>query len=138
MRIAALIIGLLLGLLLFLQSFTIGLFRDSTVLDDTTTAAGGAGLMKALLWLLACALVIPLPQVSFPIFLLTAIIGLAVPPGEFEDIRFHGGAAILLAALAFFGWRGKRKECQTFTLEKARQEERDRRLEHLLQQQAHI
>lgn len=135
MRIATLIIGLLLGLMLFIQSFTVGMFSETAVVDDTTSTAGAAGLMMALLWLLACALVIPLPQVSFPIFLVSAIIGLTVPTGEFGDLRFHGAAAILLTVLAFFGWRGKRKERRTFKLEKARQEERDARMEQLLRQQ---
>ncbi len=136
MRIATLIIGLLMGLLLFLQSFTIGMFRDSRVVDEATIGAGAIGLIMALMWLLACALVIPLPQVSFPIFLLTALMGLFVPTGEFGDIRFHGIVALVLAGMAFLGWLGKRKERRTFQLERARQEERDARMEALLRQQA--
>lgn len=136
MRIAVLIIGLLPGLLLVIQSIVIGMFSESTIVDDTTSSAGAAGLLMALMWLVACALVIPFPQVSFPIFLLTAVIGLATPAGKFSDIRFHGAAAILLAGMAFLGWLGKRKERRTFLIEKARQEERDIRLETLLRQQA--
>lgn len=55
MRVAVLIIGLLLGQMLFIQSFTVGMFSETTVVDDTTSTAGAAGLIMVFLWLLACA-----------------------------------------------------------------------------------
>lgn len=101
MRIATLIIGLLVGLLLVLQSFTVGIFSDTTVIDDATATAGGAGLFMALIWLLASALVVPFPLASFILFLISAPIGMFTPTGEFEDLRFHGFVAALLAIMAF-------------------------------------
>ena len=135
MRIATLIIGLLVGLLLFIQSFTMGIFSYSTVVDDTTATAGGAGLFMALLWLLACALVIPFPLVSTGLFAVSIPIGLFTPTGEFEDLRFHGFAAIVLTVMAFFGWRGKRKAENQQRLEQAQRAEHDERVEALLRQQ---
>ncbi len=61
--------------------------------------------------------------------------GLFVPTGGFDDIRFHGAVALVLAGMAFLGWLGKRKQHRTFKIEKARQEERDARMEQLLKQQ---
>lgn len=135
MRIAALIVGLLVGLLLFIQSFTVGMFSETTVVDDTTAIAGGAGLFMALIWLLASALVIPFPLVSAILFGLTVPIGLFTPTGDFGDLRFHGFVAIVLTLMAFFGWRGKKKDAREKQAERQRQEERDARLESLLTQQ---
>ena len=135
MRIAALIIGLLVGLLLFIQSFTVGMFSETSVVDDTTAIAGGAGLMMALVWLLASALVIPFPLASAILYGLTVPIGLVTPTGDFGDLRFHGFVAIVLALMAFFGWRGKKKDSREKQAERQRQEERDARLENLLTQQ---
>ena len=135
MRIAALIIGLLIGLMLFIQSFTVGMFSETTVVDDTTATAGGAGLFMALLWLLASALVIPFPLVSTILYGLTILIGLLTPTGDFADLRFHGFVAIVLTLMAFFGWRGKNKDVREKLVERQRQEQRDARLERLLTQQ---
>lgn len=135
MRVATLIIGLLVGLLLFIQSSTVGIFRDTAVVNDTTSTAGGAGLIMALLWLLACALVIPFPLVSTVIFAVTIPIGLFTPTGEFADLRFHGFAAIVLTIMAAFGWRGKRKSENRERLERAQHAEHEARMEDLLRQQ---
>lgn len=134
MRIATLIIGLLVGLLLFLQSFTVGIFSDTTVIDDATATAGGAGLFMALIWLLASALVVPFPLASFILFLISAPIGMFTPTGEFEDLRFHGFVAALLAIMALLGWRGKKVE-QEKRKERAQQAEREARMEDLMRQQ---
>ncbi len=135
-RVATLIIGLLVGLLLFLQSMKIGVFSDTSAVNDVTGTAGAVGLMMALLWLLASALVIPFPLVSFVIFLLTVPLGLFVPTGEFGDLRFHGGVAVVLSIMSFLGWRGKKKDAAEERAERQRQEERDARLESLLTQRA--
>lgn len=136
MRIAALIIGLLVGLLLFVQSWTIGIFSETTVVDDVTASAGGAGLIMALAWLLASALVIPFPLVSTIIYGLTVPIGLFTPTGDFGDLRFHGFVAIVLTLMALFGWRGKKMDAREKLAERQRQQERDARLESLLSQQS--
>lgn len=136
MRVATLIIGLLVGLLLFLQLMTIGIFQDTGAVDDTTSTAGAVGLMMALMWLLASAIVIPIPLISCLIFLLTVPMGLFVPTGEFGDLRFHGGIAIVLTIMSYFGWRGKKKDASEKRAERKRQEEHEVRLEKLLTQRA--
>lgn len=135
MRIATLIIGLLVGLLLFVQSFAVGIFDDTIIVDDTTSAAGDAGLFMALLCLLACALVIPFPLVSTVLFAVSIPIGLFTPTGEFEDLRFHGFVAVVLAVMAFLGWRGKRKAEKQQRLERSQRAEHDAQVEALLRQQ---
>lgn len=134
MRIVVLIIGLLVGLLLFLQSFTIGIFSDTSAISDVTATAGGVGLLMALMWLFASAMVIPFPQVSTFVFLVTVPMGLFVPTGEFKDIRFHGVVAIVLTLMSFSGWCGKRKQAREKALELQAQRERDMRMEALLRQ----
>lgn len=136
MRIATLIIGLMIGFLLVLQSLTIGMFSETTIVDDTTSTAGAVGLLMALVWLAASALVIAFPLVSTILFALTAPLGLFVPTGDFGDLRFHGTVALALAVMAFFGWRGKKRDAREKRAERQRQEERDARLERLLTQQS--
>ena len=136
MRIATLIIGLMIGFLLVLQSFTIGMFSDTTIVDETTSTAGAVGLLMALMWLLASALVIAFPLASTILFGLTVLMGLFVPTGDFSDLRFHGSVAVVLTLMAFFGWRGKKRDSQEKLAERLRQEERDARFEHLFTQRA--
>lgn len=132
MRIAVLIIGLLVGLLLFMQSWTVGALGEFADASGTTENAGGAGLVMALGWLLACALVIPFPLLSTIIFAVTVPIGLFTPTGEFGDLRFHGTVAVVLTVMSFFGWRGKRTADEEKLEERERHEARDKRLEALL------
>lgn len=134
MRIAVLIIGLLLGLLMFLQTFAVYVLSD--VADqDKATGAAAIGIVMALMWLVACALVIGFPMVSVVLFALAGLLGLAAS-GEFPDLAYWGGVSFILALMSFFGWRGKRKERRQWTIERQRQEDRDARLEGLLQEQA--
>jgi amino acid transporter len=64
----------------------------------------------ALLWLVACALVIPIPLVSTVIFAFAGLIGLgAGASSTFTDLTIWGAASLILAAFSFFGWIGKRK-----------------------------
>ena len=120
MRIATLIVGLLLGLLLTIQSILfIGLSGE--VETDPNAGAGAAGFLMALMWLVACALVISFPLVSTVIFAISALIGLFAASGDFADLPYFGGIAIGLAVMAFFGWRGKRRDDEERDEEKYRQ-----------------
>lgn len=107
MRIAVLILGLILGAIMFLQSATVaGL--SGIAEDEDTNAAAAAGILMALMWLVACAVVIPLPRVAMVLFLIAAVTGFATS-GAFPDLAAWGGVSIFVAVLSFFGWRGKRK-----------------------------
>lgn len=126
MRIAVLILGLILGAVMFVQSVLIaGL---SGIADDSDAAGGAAGgVAMALLWLVGCALVIPLPIVSAVSFGLAGLIGIAfAATGSFSDLRIWGVASLVLAVLSIFGWVGKRNDDRRRRLEA---EER-RRLSH--------
>jgi len=133
MRIAVLIIGLLLGLVMFLQTFVVYAL-GSAVEQEDTAVAGAVGLMMSLLWLAACAFVIPFPMVSVICFAVAALAGFAVS-GDFPDLAVWGGVSIVLALMSLLGWRGKRQERKTFQIERQRQLDRDDRLETLLRQQ---
>lgn len=134
MRIAVLIIGLLLGAVMFLQTFLLNALGQASQ-DKATEEAAAGGLFMAVLWLVACGLVLPLPMVSVILFSVAGVIGLALS-GDFRDLAIWGGISIALAVLSFFGWLGKRKQQRELRAERARQLERDQRMETMLQQQS--
>src|SRR5690606_37587131 len=133
MRVTVLILGLLLGVVMFLQTMLV--YGLSNAVDDTNSASAGAvGVLMALMWLVACAFVMPLPMVSVIVFAIAGLFGFAAS-GEFPDLGIWGGISLVLAVLSFFGWRGKRKDTRERQEEKARQAERDRMLEDMLRRQ---
>lgn len=108
MRIAVLILTLVLGTIMFFQTFLVASL-SGVVGDEATSGAGAIGLLMALLWLVAAALVIPLPLISSIIFVIAGLLGFAVS-ANFPDLGMWGGASLILAVLSFFGWRGKRRQ----------------------------
>lgn len=133
MRIATLIVGLLVGVMLIFQTMVAGAFSAE---GSDTSAAAGAGLIMALLWLLGSALVIGFPKVSTALYGISALIGLFTPTGAFEDLRFHGVVAVVLTVMAYLGWRGKKTHDQEVAAEKARQMQRDAMLEQMIRNQS--
>ena len=107
MRILVMIIGLILGSVLFLQSL-LGTALFNMAEDEGGTASISMGLLVALVWLVACALVIPLPRVATGLFVVGALLAFAAS-GDFPDLAIWGGVSLFLAVLSFFGWRGKRR-----------------------------
>jgi hypothetical protein len=92
---------------LFIQSLVI--FGLSGAVDDDASAASGAlGLFAAFLWLIAAALVIPVPRVSLALYVIAALACFG-GASNFPDLSIWGGISLGLAAFAFFGGRGKRK-----------------------------
>lgn len=110
MRITTLIIGLVLSIGLFIQSLTVAALGDAANTEDD--GAGGAlGILLALSWVVASALVIPFPLVSMIFFGLGGIIGIAGGSStEFTDLTVWGVVSLVLALFSFFGWRGKKKQ----------------------------
>lgn len=107
MRIAVLILGLLLGIVMVLQSSLVaGL--SGVAGDQATNTAGGGGIIMALLWLVACALVIAVPLVSTIIFVVAGLIGFAYA-ANFPDLGVWAAVSLVLAVLSFIGWLGKRR-----------------------------
>jgi hypothetical protein len=129
MRIAVLIIGLMLTVGLFIQASVI--FGLSDAVDDEKSAQAGAiGVLMALLWLVSCGVVIPLPRVSMVLFGIAGILGFAAA-GDYPDLAIWGGISFFLAALSYFGHRGKRAA-------KRKEDERDEIMRSMLTHQANM
>lgn len=107
MKIAAGIIGLLLGLLVLLQSCTVAT-TASLGGNAAIGEAGSVGIIVALLFFIGGAFAFGLPIVSVVVFALAAALAFLVS-GEFGDMATWGGAGIILAVLSFFGRRSDKK-----------------------------
>lgn len=108
MRIAVLVLGLILGAIMFVQTFLV--YVLSGVANDAASGSASAiGLFMALLWLIAVALVLPLPLVSTIVFVLAGLLGFGMS-AQFPDLSVWGGASLVLAVLSFGGWLGKRRD----------------------------
>lgn len=103
MRIATLIIGLVLMLGVFLQSL-IAAAGGSLAADKRLQDAAAWGILVALGFLVASALVVAKPRFSIWTFAVSALIGiLAGTTTPFKDLTVWGAAALVLALLS---WRG--------------------------------
>lgn len=132
MRVTVLILSLLLGALMFVQTVLVyGL--GSAANDEGSSGSGAIGVFMCLLWLVAAAFVIPLPMVSVVAFAIAALLGFAVS-GDFPDLAIWGGASLVLGVLSLLGWRGKRKGQREQAAERTRQMDRDNRMEAMMQQ----
>jgi hypothetical protein len=114
MRIATLIISLVLGLALTVQSCAVyaassvvGSLSEEGTTDKTeadATAGGGAvGIFMALLWLVAAGFVMAKPKVSMWLFSIAAVFGVIGGATGFSDLFIWAGASALFAAAS---WRG--------------------------------
>lgn len=108
MRIAVLIVGLILGAVVFVQAALVnGLSKVAN--DQATEQAGAVGVFVAFLWLIACATVLPLPRVALALFAAAGVFGLAVS-GDYPDMAVWGVVSFGLAVMSYFGYRGKRRD----------------------------
>ena len=105
MRIAVLIIGLCLTMIVGLQSCAVLLGGGMT--DDQDMAGGGAiGILIAFLFVLGSAFALSLPKVSMWLFGIAAALGFLVGAStEFSDMMFWGVVAAALAVMSYFGAR---------------------------------
>lgn len=104
---AVLIIGAPLALLIFLQGCTASALEQSIDSDD---AIGGWGVLIGFTFLVASGLAIPFPLASAIIFGLSAIVAFLVAASTiYNDMAIWGVVAIVLAIMAFIGWRGKKR-----------------------------
>lgn len=107
MRIAVLILGLILGAIMFFQTLLV--YSLSGIANDPRSGESGAvGLFMALLWLVACALVITVPLVSTVVFVIAGLLGFAAS-SNFPDLQTWGLASLILAVMSLIGWFGKRR-----------------------------
>ena len=108
MRIAVLILGLVLGVIMFFQTFLVTSLSGLSKTPGATYSAGSIGLVMAILWLIAVALVIPVPLASVIAFVLAGILGYANST-HFPDLAVWGGASLVLALLSLIGWYTRRR-----------------------------
>ncbi|SCX20241.1 hypothetical protein DSM25558_2710 [Agrobacterium sp. DSM 25558] len=113
MKIAVGIIGLLLGILVLMQSCAVtagsGLMNDSA-----TGAAASIGMLVGLVFAIAGAFSFALPLVGAIMFFVAGLLAfMASTQGNFGDITIWGYIAMVLAIMGFFTWRSaKRKKNQ--------------------------
>lgn len=133
MRVTVLILSLLLGAIMFIQT-TLVSGLGSMADDEGTSQSGAVGVFMSLLWLIAAAFVIPFPMVSVIAFALAGLLGFAAS-GDFPDLAIWGGVSLVLGVLSLLGYRGKRRDRREQLAERARQQEQDNRMEQLVTQQ---
>jgi len=108
MRIAALILGLMFAFGEFAQSLLAGTFNSGI----NTSGAAGFGVLGAFALLFGAALVLPLPRVAMALFLVAGAcswLGYA-SNHAYGDLEIWGTLAVILAVLAYLGYRSKRRE----------------------------
>jgi len=113
MRIANLIITLIVSLFLTIQSFAVmaagslGESFSESAADKQEAkdlgAGGGVGILVAILWCVAAALVIAKPKVSKIIFIVAAVFLFLGGTSGFSDLYFYGVASLAFALMAHFG-----------------------------------
>lgn len=115
MRIATFILGLVLSVLMAIQSclvYMTGGLADA-LNDDTSAgglAAGGAiGLVVTFFVILGMAFTLGMPRVAMVFYIAAALLAFAVAP-DFGDMGVYAVALIILAAMALFSRRQKRTD----------------------------
>lgn len=129
MRIATLILALVLMLVLGAQSCAVyagssvvsGLSTEEAEKDEADEDAGGAGLgiLAALLWLVAAALVLAKPRVSMWIFVAAAVLCLLGAFTGFDDLYIW---AVVSLVLALMSWRGAKEKAKDEDAKRVRYE----------------
>ena len=116
MRRAALIVGLLTGIILFLYSMLLysvaryphnlfGITEDQEFLEMKAEAAAGGHAFSAMIMIVAASLAIKYPRASMVLFVIAAAIAILL-----YDLVFWGALSIFCAFLSFFGHlKGQRK-----------------------------
>jgi hypothetical protein len=135
MRVSAMVVGILLAIWTFFEAALLSGLEEVAGSDENM--AGGGGLASILCGL-AAILVLSVPQISMVLFGLGAASSFAAASQGYGNHYVYGSIMVLLAVMAFFGWRGKKADRRERLAERARQEERDRRMEELLRQQRPI
>ncbi len=110
MRLAVLIIGLCLVVLVGMQSCTV--MVGGGVTDDQDLSSGGAiGMLVSFLFILGSAFVLAYPKASMIIFLVASFFGFVGASGStFSDLYFWSFISLVLAAMSYFGIKEKKKK----------------------------
>lgn len=101
MKIAVGIIGMMIGLLVTLQSCTVAV-GSHVLADQAGFEEGSAGLTVGVFAFIAGAFAFGLPGTATVLFVIAGLVGLLIgTQGTFTDLAGWGGACLLLALLAF-------------------------------------
>lgn len=112
MRIAALVIGVVFGIGLFVQSVIVAAITDESN-EQFNGADAGTGIIIAVLMIVAGGVAIPLPRLALVLFAIAGIMALtSAGPMEFPDLYIYGTASLVLSVFSFFGYHGKQEEEQ--------------------------
>lgn len=132
MRIAVMVLGLLISAWGFLEVALGGMF----VPEDSKLGTGIAlGLFAVLIGAFGSAIAIPAPRATAVLLLIAGAFSMGAGANEYKNQYVWGAIYFILAIMAFFGWRGKKRDTAAATEEKRLQRERDVRMENLLTQQ---
>lgn len=134
MRVSAMVLGILLAIWTFFEALLAGWAGDVSG-DDSLAAAAGLGLIACFFIGVGALLVLAVPQVSMVLFAIGAAMGYGAAGLGWGNQWLYATLMAFLAVMAFFGWRGKKRDQREKQVEQQRQLERDQRLEALLHQQ---
>lgn len=114
MRIATMIIGFLLGVVMTFQTVLVYMFGSvgaelGSSEAEAAATAGAVGIFVVLLWLIGIAFEYGLPKVSIVAFVLAGLLGFGVS-GDYPDMGVWGTISLGLAVMSFFGNREKRRK----------------------------
>ena len=110
MKIATGIIGLMIGLLVLVQSCTATTAARFAGREELIQA-GSVGVLAAFLTFVAGAFAFGLPFVAMVLFIIAGLLGF-LASGAFTDMAIWGTVDMILALMAFFAWRSARKAKQ--------------------------
>ena len=111
MRIAVLILGLVLGVAMFFQTWLVYALSGLSSKPNEIGTSATMGLLMAILWLIGVAAVIGAPLVSVIAFAFAGVIGIAMS-ANFPDLAVWGAVSFILAVLSLIGWRQKRRDAK--------------------------
>ncbi|MER9456562.1 hypothetical protein [Mesorhizobium sp. M0478] len=107
MKVAIGIIGIMLGLVVLLQSCAVATGGNLTSNHDLA-GAGSVGVFVGLLFFVGGAFAFGLPLVSAIVFVLGSLLAF-LAASSFGDMKIWAFADLILAAMALFAWRSARK-----------------------------
>lgn len=110
MKISAGVLGLVIGIMVLLQSCTVAT-TAGLISEDAVSSAGALGMFVALMFLLAGGFAFGLPLAGACVFVVAGLLGF-LASADFPDMMIWGFVAFGLAALSFFGWRSGRSRMQ--------------------------
>lgn len=111
MKIATGIIAMLLGLIVLLQSCTVGT-ASHLIGNQASSDAGAAGVGAGFLIFVGGAFAFALPAVSVFIFAAAGLLALT-GAADFPDLQVWAVFSGILAAMALVGWHSDRKKKRT-------------------------